>query len=99
MTYQAPVFCAFCLEGFPLQDGQHTTPSGLVPCAAGLTDAPAVQAAAELEHDRLSAEFKSPLTRDSQRFLGRRFRRASDAPRQVGMFEAPAPEPGQGRLF
>jgi hypothetical protein len=99
MTYHAPVFCSFCLEGFPLVDGLHVCPSGLIPCAGGLTDVLQVRDQAQLEGARLSAEFSSPLTRDSQRFLGRRFRRASDAPRQVGMFEAPAPEPDQGRLF
>jgi hypothetical protein len=51
-----------------------------------------------LEGERLRAEFNSPMNRDAQRFLGRRFKRASDAPVQVGMFEE-TPEPDQRRLF
>ena len=51
-----------------------------------------------LDRERLEAEFASPMTRDAQRFLGRRFKRASDAPVQVSMFEE-TPEPDQRRLF
>lgn len=51
-----------------------------------------------LEQERLTAEFNSPMTRDAQRWLGKRFKKASDAPVQVSMFEE-TPEPDQRRLF